>query len=465
MSLPPSLSPFMSDFVGYVPVDDESEEDGEESSSPAVIHVPLLPEIYYDSALTTFWVTDNRRSWMRITTGDVKMRLKQKGLRGKAQDGERLSQVDEMVVNIQNGQNIDYAGSLAGWNSGVHEINGKRILVRDSPILIEPEPDEWPMLQEIIDNMLGNQQPYLYGWLKVAIESLRTGNLRVGQTLCFAGTKGCGKSLLQNLITILLGGRSQKSHRYMSGGTQFNEELFGSEHLMLEDEEASTDIRARINLGAKIKEISANTKHSRHPKHRTALTLEPFWRLTISLNDDPEALLILPPMNDGLEDKLIILKAEYHPMPMPTASLEERELFMDALRKELPHFVHFLLLNWEIPESLVSQRFGITHYQHPGIMQALGELSPESQLLQIIDEELFASEFTDEWEGSANKLTRELVKDDSGVSREAKALLKYPTTCGTYLGRLKKLHQDRFECTHTKTGNTWRILRPPPESS
>jgi len=37
-------------------------------------------------------------------------------------------------------KNIDYAGSLAGWSSGVHEINGKRVLVRDSPVLINPEP-------------------------------------------------------------------------------------------------------------------------------------------------------------------------------------------------------------------------------------------------------------------------------------------------------------------------------------
>jgi len=48
--------------------------------------------------------------------------------------------------------------------------------------------------------MLDDQQVYLLGWLKVAIESLRSGNLRVGQALCFAGAKDCGKSLLQDII-------------------------------------------------------------------------------------------------------------------------------------------------------------------------------------------------------------------------------------------------------------------------
>ena len=287
----------MSEFVGYVPFDsDNSEEDSgaasessTDSASSSIVGQVALPEIYYESALTTFWVTDNRKSWMRITTGDVKMRLKQKGLRGKAQDGERLSQVDETVVDIQNGQNIDYAGSLAGWNAGVHEINGKRILVRDSPALIEPEPGDWPMLQGIINNMLGDQQVYLLGWLKVAIESLRSRHLAWARRFA-SPEQGLRKVTSSNLITILLGGRSQKPHRYMSGGTQFNEALLGSEHLMLEDEEASTDIRARNNLGSKNQRDLRKHTHSCHPKFRTALSLKPFWRLTISLNDDPEAV-------------------------------------------------------------------------------------------------------------------------------------------------------------------------------
>ena len=44
----------------------------------------------------------------------------------------------------------------------------------------------------------------------------------------------------------------------MSGATPFNGELFCCEHLIVEDEEASTDIQARRNFGTKIKEITAN---------------------------------------------------------------------------------------------------------------------------------------------------------------------------------------------------------------
>src|SRR5262249_55665202 len=156
---------------------------------------------------------------------------------------------------------VAYAGSLAGHRKGFYENGSHRILVKDSPLLIEPVPGRWPLFGGIIHNMLGaDQQIYLFGWLKVALESLRSATPRVGQALTLAGPSDCGKSLLQNIFTLMLGGRSAKPHRYMSGITPFNGELFEAEaeHLMIEDEEASTDIRARRNFGAKIKDITAN---------------------------------------------------------------------------------------------------------------------------------------------------------------------------------------------------------------
>ena len=59
-----------------------------------------------------------------------------------------------------------------------------------------------------------------------------------------------GKSRLQNLITPLLGGRVANPYHYMTGKSNFNSELFGAEHLMIEDEPASTRIEARRNTGS-----------------------------------------------------------------------------------------------------------------------------------------------------------------------------------------------------------------------
>jgi hypothetical protein len=70
---------------------------------------------------------------------------------------------------------------------------------------------------------------------------------------------------------------------------------------------------------------------------------------------------------------------------------------------------------------------------------------------------LFASPAPGSWEGSANKLEHRLTTEDSGVKREAAALLTFPTPCGTYLGRLRKPHPKRFELEHTRKGNVWTV--------
>jgi len=437
-----------------------SQAGGPNFSSNGLSQVVQELDIYYDSPRTCFWAQNDRGGWIRIKSEDTKRWLAERGFRTERLKDERVSQVSSLLNAIQRSKDIDYADSLAGYKTGIYQINEHRILVRDSPKFIQAKPGEWRRLKGIIFNMLGSeQQLYLFGWLKIAIEALYNFKPRVGQALTIAGPKDCGKSLLQNLITEMLGNRSMKPHRYMSGETAFNSELFGAEHLIIEDEEASTDIRARRNFGTKIKDICANITHSCHPKNRQAIHLTPFWRLTISVNDEPENLMILPPIDESLADKLIILKAEKHPMPMPTCSDREREAFMATLRAELPHFIHFLV-EWSIPDDLRSERYGVTHFQHPEILEAIGMLTPEARLLEVIDTVLFDSVASGSWEGTALELQRELTGEHSKVRREADKLFSFPLACGTYLGRLHKQHEGRFSSEHTRNGNRWTIDPP-----
>lgn len=373
-----------------------------------------LPDVYYDG--TRYWIENSTGNWITIRVEDVRRELKNAGLYSKIQNGDKISQVDQAVGDIQHNRYVDYVGPLAGYKSGIHYIYGKRILVQDSPILLEPKIGEFPLINSILDKMLGwEQRMFLDGWLSVAVKSLYSGEFRVGQALVLAGPGDSGKSLLQLLITHLLGGRTGSPYHYMAGG-EFNGELFGYEHLKIEDKIVATSITKRLEFGASIKEIAANVDKRVHAKNKQALTLTPFWRLTISVNSEPEQLSILPPIDEHIADKIIILKVDKHPMPMPTRTGEERKEFMDALVAELPFYL-YELLSYQIPKQYASERYGIRRYNNQEIMEILTELAPEEHLLEL----LYAAEITN-FQGSERDL-KKILMDHHLVGKEATSVL------------------------------------------
>jgi hypothetical protein len=418
---------------------------------------------YFDAGRNSYWIRNDHGAWISLNETQFKRILRRQGVSPKTFENAYVSPLDLRLIEIQQKADVHYAGSLAGYSTGVYKIGERRVLVTDSPRIIEPRLGECLTIKTVIDGLLKDphrdQRPYFFGWLKISYETLRAEDRRPGQALVLAGEHDCGKSLLQNLITVMLGGRSARPHQFMSGLTPFNSDLFEAEHLMIEDEQASTDIRARRNFGAQLKNITVNEWQRCHAKYRVPISLTPFWRLSITVNDEPENLMVLPPIDDSIEDKLTILRASRFPMPMPTATLEQRRAFWQRLVDELPAFLAFLL-RWEIPAGLVSERFGITHFHHPDILQAIDNLAPEYRLLRLLDDELFQSDAPGVWEGSAELLERQLSADSSGCRNEARKLFTYNTACGVYLGRLAKRHPDRFSKKCTSRGNQWTITAP-----
>ena len=424
-----------------------------------------VPTIYYDPPSQKYWIQNDRRGWITVNEEGIKRQLR-RFLRPKAAKDEVLSPLDIHLNELQTKFDVAYAGPLAGTNAGIHETNGCRVLITTSPTIILPGPGDWPTLRALIENMLtderGDQTRYFYGWIKVAREALLAGKLRPGQALVIAGPHDSGKSLLQNLITLLLGGRAAKPYNWMTGVSNFNSELFGTEHLMIEDEVASVDFRARQHFGAYLKQVTVNTVQECHAKYREKIIFKPFWRLSITLNSEPENLLVLPVIDVAIEDKLILLRANPHPMPMATTTIEERDAFQNTLIGELPAFCAFLAA-WDIPADLKSGRFGITHYHHPELLSAIDALAPETRLWALIVIGMFGRGIAGQkadWTGTAEELERELTREHSPVRDEAKKLLQYRNTCGTYLGRLSNKHPEWVINKRTADARLWVLKRP-----
>jgi hypothetical protein len=419
-----------------------------------------LPLAYYDTAKKDYWILDELEEWIAVSEASLKRQLRGRGYAARIEKDETISKVDQAINTIQLRFGVSYAGPLAGHQKGLAHVCGHRILVKDSPKLVEPLPGNYAVLFAFLQNLFGTVQlPYFLGWLKIAYESLREGHNRPGQLLVLAGERNSGKSLLQKLITEALGGRAAKPYRYMSGATEFNGELFGAEHLIIEDEVASTSISARRNFGAKIKDFTVNEVQSCHAKNRQALSLTPFWRVSLSVNEEPENLMVLPPLDDSLEDKVMLLRVAKVALPMPTSTKRERDEFWETLLRGLPGLLAHIT-QWEIPQEIRSERFGICHFHNPELLKALDELTPEAKLLALIDAcfrdgPLDAAGFY----GTSEKLRSHLCAHPLH-EHDARKLLDWHTATGTYLARLANKHPDRVTYERTETERRWRITPP-----
>lgn len=421
-----------------------------------------LPQLYFSDGAQCYWRETSNHTWQKINEKALEVELKAQGFSSDDEPGALLSEAAQAKREIQIKQGVAYTGRLAGYSTGVYEMFGRRILVTEAPTIITPKVGEWHTIRKLIEGLLKHdevdQTPYFYGWMKLSYAALGSGNFGQAQALAIAGPKDSGKSRLQNLITPMLGGRVAKPYDYMSGRSNFNSQMFAAEHLMIEDEPASTRIDARKTLGSMIKMVTVNEAQSCHTKHQEDITLTPFWRLSITMNEEPEDLRVLPEFVDGVGDKTILLKAKHTPMPMPTNTPDEKKVFWSTVLSEVPAFLAFLQ-EWQIPDDLKESRFGVATYHHPELLERVAELQPEHRLLALIDTCKGLPE--NEWQGTALTLESILTDEAWSLHKQARNLLNYQNTCGSLLGKLASSHPARIIKVGVSNGYTkWRISLP-----
>jgi hypothetical protein len=434
------------------------------SSKPSVIRHrdQPMPDVYYDTGRKEFLMQDERGVWIGLTISQFSRKCRLYGITSKTIDGCCHSAFDKFADDIQYLRGVDFAGAIAGFKAGLLVQGGMRFLVTKGPDLLEPKKGDWPTLEAVFRAVLSDedfdQLFYWHAWVKMGFEALVAGLRKPGQAMILLGPAECGKSLLQDIITVILGGREAKPYKFMTDATRFNSNLAGAEHLRIGDENPHTDIRARRNFGAQLKNLTVEESHQVEAKYRDALTLRPFWRLSISLNDEQENLMVLPPLDEHIMDKMIILKCRRREMPMPTATPEQRKAFWQQLVDELPAYLDWLS-GFEIPSHLVSQRFGVQAFLHPAIKSELLTFEPPMVLLDLIDAYLIGPN-EKIIVMTAAEIQRELTSETSECRFEARRLLPRPTTCGRYLSSLAGMCS-RVVDVRTSERRAYRITRRP----
>ncbi len=432
------------------------------------------------------------QTWSRWPERKIINLLRLKWVRQKPREGELASEVDKVLLFVMEKRRLSLAiTALAGYPSGIHDMGGERVLVRTSPRLVVPAAGDWSVVKALIDSKLNlsldgalgpDQTTCFHGWMKTALEGLYLGgpgNFRPGQCCIFAGPRDSGKSRIQHqVITGLLGGRSADPGPYLFGRTDFNGEMFSAEHLMMEDPASSTKTVDRVFFGEMLKQLVVNDTQRLHRKREDAMVVSPFFRTTISINDDPDKMRVLPLLTPDMKDKVNLFLISGSPLPMPTTTLAERAEFRRAIAAQLPAYAYWLLNEFEIPEKMRSVRFGVSEWHHPALAMELFDDTPAAELLQIID----AAEFTDAagvagklwnldshsktvgdtWEGSAIDLERLLLGEGGQgctLVREAKKLCMH-NKIDRLLARLQEDQPDRVAKHRTKLERRWIVARP-----
>ena len=434
---------------------------------------------------------------------------------------ERLHEMDRVLLHARKHRCVHrMVDALAGYKSGIHGEKSRRFIVASSPQIVEPKDVPWDTMREFIEGRLrptspgwdGNivngwqdQSVMFHAWCKSSYLSLtegEPGSYMGGHVLVLAGAGDSGKSRLQtNIIKPLLGGRAADPTTYLTGMDAFNADMIEAECLLMEElTSGSHKTQDRVQLSEQFKKLVATEAKRVRLMKTDPFTVEPFWRVSLSINNDPDKMRAFPMLTPDFRDKVLMLLVDQVPLPMPTDTPDQRKAWNAKMREELPGYIYWLLNHFEIPEELLKDetgrratRFGFRHWQHPTLASELFDDTPYAKMLSLIDEcdlkheingdrklwELDGPEHNlagrhnrdrtvweplkNVWRGSAVDLEKWLTGEMPGwkstVAKEAEKLFRH-VAIDRLLGRLKEDAIDRVAQHRTGKRRMWAIAAP-----
>ncbi len=350
--------------------------------------------------------------------------------------------------NIELDRACDWTGGLAGHHRGIMLREGRTFLITDEPEMIEPCTGKWPLIGNILDQAFpeDDARSVFKGWLKGGVDAIRKHIHQPAPMLVLAGKANAGKSLLAHISKVILGGRATSPLTAWTGKLPWNDDLLRTELLLLDDCVGSTDPRARKELGSNFKASIYAGDVTINKRNQSSLSLRPVWRVMVCCNETPENLSVIPPLEEGIEDKIILLKVSPIKTPMSASTPDEKLAFAAAIRAELPAFmIH--LEGFTIPEHLSDSRSGVTAWKDQSLLDAVTEISQEKRLENLIALAVGKGFFNlapgeSKWM-SAAEVQGKLEDRDAPTSSQAQELLKFHATCGRGLAHLAK-HKSPF---------------------
>lgn len=357
---------------------------------------------YSQSGGYPYLTRDTSESWIQMNRTSVKVAMAERGIRIERMEGEQISPADSALHEIEMTRAVDAVlNSASGRHSGYYEENGARAIVKTSPAIIKPRQGDFPTIDKFITGLLGRDKMQIavfYGWLSQSIKDLRNGGRRraifsPSQMLHIAGEPNAGKTLLlKDILTPCFGGRNACADSlFKKFAGDFNSDMFGSELLFLDDSPVlETGYQFRVDFGERIKSHVVGIGGSYHQKGVDRINMRPWWRFIRLMNTEPATLATLPPMDDGIEDKIIILKAwsmKAGPLGSEMTVPKWYDKIEARIAEEIPAFINYLLDDFTLPAEArdPDRRFAVMSYKNRDLMTEILGQSPEQYLLHRID--------------------------------------------------------------------------------
>jgi hypothetical protein len=407
------------------------------SFAPDAIFYAAEQSTYYADLGTHYRPYKGKRA---IAAG-LRRHLENQGHTGEEIKALLAAHFDEIELD----QAVDWVGKLAGYPRGIFKKHGRLHLVTEEAKLADPAPGNWPLIKSVIEQAFPDDdaRAVFLAWLAGGIDAIRQSIHQPAPMLVMAGPAGAGKSLIAHISKMAMGGRCANPMTAWSGKLPWNDNLLASELLLIDDSVASTDPRARKSFGANFKEAIYAGEVEINTRRKSSISLRPVWRVMVCCNETPENLSIIPPLEDGIEDKIILLKVAKVETPMPACTPSEKDAFASALIDELPAFLHFLQ-SVQLPDHLAdtASRSGVIAWKDQELLAAVREISPEARLENLLALAIEKG-FIDLAPGESQDMTaaevQSMLQDrDSPTSKQADGLLKYDALCGRLLSVLFK---------------------------
>ena len=353
---------------------------------------------------------------------------------------ELMRAVKSTVANRELDGGVQWNGNLAGHKQGLTtDSTGLPILITSEAKPPQPADGDFPVITDLLSQAFANPVALevFMSWLAGRWTAVVSYTHIPSPMLVLAGEVNSGKSLLAWIVTEMLGGRVANPYAAWSGGMLWNDDLVGSELLLVDDCSASTDIRARRAFGAAFKEAMYPQAVQLRKRHSSSVSVRPVWAVMVACNDTPEALQIIPPLDADMSDKVILLHFSPVVLPMDTSTPEGRRAFQQVVKAEMPALAA-TLRDWQTPEELRDTRSGVKAWRDPELVDSVDANSPARRIEQLIETAVahmgiwhdLPREFT------AMEIESRLTDNGSPVRDQAKQMFNWHGACGSALSRL-----------------------------